>query len=87
MAFDFAEVIAALAPHAFFSNSPVNDSNFAVKGVRKGIAEVSEVYRFLGVEDKLQVRFPESKHDFPPEVRMEAYRFIDKILGVTPEME
>ncbi len=85
--FDFDEVIAALAPRAFFSNSPVNDSNFAVKGVRKGIAEVSEVYRFLGVEDNLQVRYPDSKHDFPPEVRMEAYRFIDKILGVTPEME
>ena len=80
--FDFDEVIAALAPRAFFSNSPVNDSNFNVKGVRKGIAEVSKVYDFLGVKDKLEVHYPNSEHDFPPEVRFEAYRFIDKILDV-----
>ncbi|MEO6001081.1 MAG: alpha/beta fold hydrolase [Chitinophagaceae bacterium] len=77
--FDLDEVIAAIAPRPFFSNSPLNDSNFSVEGVRKGIAEVSEVYRFLGVNDKLEVRYPESKHDFPPEVRFEAYRFIDKV--------
>lgn len=81
--FDFDEVIAALAPRAFFSNSPVNDSNFNVKGVRKVIAEVSEVYDFLGVKDKLKVRYPDSEHDFPPEVRFEAYRFIDKVLKIT----
>jgi len=81
--FDFDEVIAALAPRAFFSNSPVNDSNFNVKGVRKGIAEVSEVYDFLGVKDKLEVRYPNSEHDFPPEVRFEAYRFIDKVLKIS----
>lgn len=34
--FDFDEIIAALAPRAFFSNSPVNDANFNVEGVRKG---------------------------------------------------
>lgn len=76
--FDFKEVIAALAPRAFFSNSPVNDGNFAVAGVKKGIADVSEVYRFLGAENKLKVVYPECKHDFPLEVREEAYRFIDK---------
>lgn len=78
--FDFDEVIAALAPRAFFSNSPVNDSNFNVKGVRKGIAEVSEVYHFLGTKDQLEVRYPNCEHDFPEEVRFEAYRFIDKVL-------
>jgi pimeloyl-ACP methyl ester carboxylesterase len=82
--FDFDEVIAALAPRAFFSNSPLNDSNFDEKGVRKGIAAASEVYRFLEAEDNLQVRYPQAEHDFPPEVRLQAYRFIDKILGHTP---
>ncbi len=78
--FNFDEIIAALAPRAFFSNSPVNDSNFDLEGIKQGIASVSTVYRFLNVEDKLQVRYPDSGHDFPEEVRMEAYRFIDKIL-------
>jgi pimeloyl-ACP methyl ester carboxylesterase len=81
--FDFDEVIAALSPRSFFSNSPLNDSNFSVDGVKKGIAEIAEVYRFLGVKDKLEVRYPESKHDFPTEVRFEAYRFIDNVLGNT----
>ncbi len=82
--FDFDEVIAAIAPRAFFSNSPVNDSNFDVEGVRKGIAAASEVYKFFKASDELQVRYPDSGHDFPPEVRLEAYRFIDKILKHTP---
>lgn len=84
--FDFDEVIATLAPRAFFSNSPLNDSNFNVDGVRKGIAEVSEVYNFLKAKDKLEVRYPESTHDFPPEVRFESYRFIDKILNKKPSL-
>ena len=78
--FDFDEVIAAIAPRAFFSNSPLNDSNFSVAGVKKGIGEISEVYRFLKAKDKLEVRHPESQHDFPTKVRFEAYSFVDKIL-------
>jgi hypothetical protein len=78
--FDFDEVIAAIAPRAFFSNSPLKDANFNVEGVKKGIANVSKVYDFLHAQGNLQVRYPDSKHDFPPEVRLQAYRFIDKIL-------
>ena len=85
--FDFDEIIAALAPRAFFSNSPINDSNFDVEGVRKGIANASEVYGFLKATDKLQVRYPDSGHDFPPEVRLQAYRFIDKTLEHTPNAQ
>lgn len=83
--FDFDGVIAALAPRPFFSNSPENDSNFDVKGVRKGIQTASELYRSLGAEDNLQVRYPDAGHDFPTEVRMEAYSFIDKMLNHTPD--
>jgi hypothetical protein len=83
--FDFDEVIATLAPRAFFSNSPLKDSNFDVEGVRKGIISINMVYHFLNADDKIQVRYPDSGHDFPPEVRSEAYRFIDKILKHKPE--
>ena len=77
--FNFHEIIALIAPRGFFSNSPVNDSNFDVAGVKTGIEKAKEVYRFLQAEDRLQVRYPIAEHDFPPEIRMEAYRFIDKI--------
>jgi dienelactone hydrolase len=82
--FDFDEIIAALAPRAFFSNSPIEDNNFDVEGVRRGIASASGIYRFLGAEDKLQIRYPDAGHSFPTEVRLQAYQFIDKILVHTP---
>ena len=84
MPFDFHEVIAALAPRPFFSNSPVQDSNFDVAGVRQGIAAASQVYGLLKAPDKLQVRYPNAGHDFPQEVRAEAYRFLDKTLRHSP---
>jgi dipeptidyl aminopeptidase/acylaminoacyl peptidase len=60
MPFDFDEVIAAIAPRSFFSNSPLHDSDFNPEGVRTGIAEASKVYRFLGGGDKIQVLYPDS---------------------------
>jgi len=82
--FDFYEVVAALAPRAFFSNSPLRDDNFDVRGVRKAIAAAKPVYKLLGAENQLRVRYPDCEHDFPPQVRHEAYEFIDKVLGHTP---
>lgn len=82
--FDFDEIIASFAPRAFFSNSPLRDSNFDVEGVKVGMANAAEVYRFLDAEDKLQVRYPDAEHDWPVQTREEAYRFVDGILDHTP---
>lgn len=82
--FDFDEVIAALAPRPFLSLSPVNDANFDVEGVRKGIESAAKVYEFLGAADNLQVRYPDFAHEFPPAIRLEAYRFIDNVLEHSP---
>ena len=82
--FNFDTAIAAIAPRAFFSVSPLRDANFDYKGVEAGIAKVQPVYNSLGVPDKLQVRYPNAEHDFPVESRKEAYAFIDKILGHNP---
>jgi dienelactone hydrolase len=82
--FDFDEVISAIAPRAFFSNSPLKDRNYDVRGVRKGIEAASEVYHFLGAKAKLQVRYPDSGHGFSSESRTAAYNFIDKVLKHVP---
>ena len=79
--FDFYEVVAALAPRPFFSNSPLHDSNFSVEGVKKGVSEAAKIYKLLEVNEKLQVRYPDCKHDFPKEIRKEAYDFIDATLN------
>ncbi|HUY35521.1 MAG TPA: alpha/beta hydrolase [Pirellulales bacterium] len=81
--FDFYEVVASLAPRAFFSNSPLHDANFEVAGVKKAIAAAGEVYELFGATDELEVRYPDCEHDFPPEIRLEAYEFIDRALRKT----
>lgn len=78
--FDFYELVAALAPRPFFSNSPLHDSNFDVNGVKKAIPVAAEVYKLLGAADNLQVRYPDCDHDFPKALREEAYEFIDRQL-------
>jgi len=82
--FDFYEVVAALAPRAFFSVSPERDSNFAVAGVRKAEPIAREVFRLLGAPDNLQVRYPNCEHDFPDEMRRAAYAFADKVFKYHP---
>lgn len=84
MPFDFYELIAALAPRAFFTCSPVRDDNFAVDGVKKAMPVVREVYELFGATDRLQARYPACGHDFPPDVREESYRFLDKVLQHQP---
>ena len=79
--FDFYEVVAALAPRAFFSNSPLRDSNFDYRGVQKAIPEAAKIYQLFDAADMLQVRYPDCEHDFPPDIREEAYQFIDRIFG------
>lgn len=78
--FDFAEIVAALAPRPFFSNSPLGDGNFAASGVKKAEAEAGKVYRLYGAGDHLVVKYPDAGHDFPPDVREEAYRWFDRFL-------
>lgn len=81
---NYHEMIALLAPRGFFSNSPLNDSNFDVKGVIKGVSMAQDVFRFLKAEDMLQVRYPEAEHDFPTQIRREAYHFIDRMMNFVP---
>ncbi len=82
--FNFNDIISAIAPRAFFSVSPLRDSNFDVNGVRVGIALAEKTYKGLGVPEMLQVRYPDATHDFPVDNRKEVYAFLDKILGHTP---
>jgi acetyl esterase/lipase len=78
--FDFYEVVAALAPRGFFSVSPEHDANFAVAGVRKAENEARKIFQLLGAGDRLQVRYPDCSHDFPDDMRKEAYAFVDQML-------
>jgi dienelactone hydrolase len=79
--FDFPELIAALAPRAFFTNSPLHDTNFEVDGVRVCIASARPVYELLGVPDRLVAVHPDAQHSFPKPQRLQAYEFLDHVLA------
>lgn len=76
MPFDFPELIAALAPRAFFTSSPLHDFNFPVEGVYVCLEAARPVFDLLGVGDRLAAVHPDCAHDFPPEARERAYAFL-----------
>jgi pimeloyl-ACP methyl ester carboxylesterase len=80
MPFNFDEMIATFAPRYFFSNSPVNDSNFNTDGVKKGEKSARKVFEQLEIGDRFEVHYPDAAHDFPVAVRQKAYQRMDQVL-------
>jgi dienelactone hydrolase len=81
--FDFPELIAALAPRAFFTCSPLRDANFDVTGVRVCMTAARPVYELLGVADRLIAVYPDADHSFFRQEREKAYAFFDQFLTKT----
>jgi predicted dienelactone hydrolase len=80
--FDFPDIFAAIAPRAVFSNSPLHDENFDVAGVKQVEPDLQKLFG-----DKLKIEYPDCAHDFPPEIRRQAYQFIDRELSFKPARE
>lgn len=78
--FDFYELIAALAPRRVFVNAPLRDSNFKWQSVDKIVGAAAAIYQLEGASQNLTVVHPDCEHDFPPDVRTQAYEAMDKIL-------
>lgn len=73
---DFMDILGAIAPRALFINAPLHDDNFEVSGVDDSVRPVEKRFR----RNDLVVLHPDCAHDFPPEVREQAYRFLDRHL-------
>jgi len=78
--FDFPEVVAALAPRAFLASAPLRDHNFDLDGAKDCVKAALPVYELLGAKDKLKGYYPDCDHNFPDEVRAEAYGWLDRWL-------
>lgn len=78
--FDFYEIVAALAPRAFFTNSPLHDGNFDAAGVKKIEERVKPIYELYAKGDGAKFVYPDSAHDFPDEIRKQAYQWLDRRL-------
>jgi pimeloyl-ACP methyl ester carboxylesterase len=80
MPFDFAEVLAAIAPRAVFVNAPLHDDNFDIGGVKECLAAAGPIFKLLGHADHLQAVHPDGSHDFSGAEREQAYQFLNSIL-------
>jgi pimeloyl-ACP methyl ester carboxylesterase len=78
--FDFYEILAGLAPRGCYSNSPINDSNFEVAGVRKAFQKAESVFELYAAESRLKLATPDALHDFPEAQRHEAYGWLKQQL-------
>ena len=84
MPFEFAEVLASIAPRAIRVVAPRNDDNFDHQGVLESVAAAREVFAFLDAGDRLEIDSPEAAHDFPAEARTRAYAWLDAALKARP---
>ena len=75
--FDFHEVLAAIAPRSIFVNAPQHDDNFDVGGVRKVVAEAVRAFAVTGAPERLVAVYPDCGHDFPDDIRRQAYDWLD----------
>ncbi len=82
MPFDFSDVLALIAPRPVFINAPVFDANFDWSGVDDSVRSAQAIYsRVFHVRHKLRVVHPASAHDFPADVRAQAYSFLTRALA------
>ena len=80
MPFDFPEVLAAIAPRPLFVNAPLHDENFAVAGVRKCEAALRPLLELFGKSTSTRFAYPDAQHDFPDDIRAEAYAWLKDAL-------
>jgi len=79
--FDFPDILVALAPRPLFINAPLRDSNFEVSGVRDCVDAAKTIYeKIFRADNRLVAVYPDAGHDFPAEIRNQAYRFLDRSL-------
>jgi dienelactone hydrolase len=77
--FDFSDVLIALAPRPVFINAPLHDTNFEMTGVDDCVKAAEPVYGKVFAEaERLVVVHPDAGHSFPPEVRRQAYTFLER---------
>ncbi len=78
--FDFHEMIGALAPRPVLIIAPKRDSNFRADSVDRIAKAAQAVYQLHRKPEALRVLHPDCPHDFPPDMKQEAYKLFDAVL-------
>jgi dienelactone hydrolase len=79
--FDHQEVVALIAPRAFFHYSPDQDYAFPnVDDISQAAKQVRTVYGFYGAAGSFESLWGQGEHEFPDPAREKAYVFLDRQL-------
>lgn len=78
--FDFHEMIGSIAPRHMLMIAPTMDGNFRADSVDRIAKSAAEIFKLHGCPDHLRLLHPECQHDFPPEMRQEAFKMFDAVL-------
>jgi len=78
---DMHEVMALCAPRPLFNHSARKDHIFPdFWAVDAPLRQVARLYRALGAQGRFERVFGDGDHDFPPDVRLKAYLWLDRWL-------
>lgn len=80
--FDFAEVVACLAPRPLLVIAATEDKDFDVTGVREVVKSARIVYELLDQPSHLVGEFTEGPHDFPDAMRQRPISFSTSICAM-----
>lgn len=75
MPFDFSDVLAQIAPRPVFVNAPLRDANFDSSGVDEAV--------LASRHPAITLLHPNVEHDFPTEVRQQAWAWLKQKLAST----
>jgi hypothetical protein len=80
--FDFAEVLASLAPRAVCVIAPQHDPVMDAQGARQAVAAASAVYQFKRAADALKLVTPDNDGaDFPADARADVTAWLEQRLS------
>jgi len=81
MPFDFPESLASLPPRPVLVSAPLRGDNFDCDGAKRCVDVARKACETRGYDLSCVVGIhPDRGHDFPPEARHEAYRFLENRL-------
>lgn len=83
--FDFPDILACQSGGWVWVNAPLGDGNFRWRSVARVVRAAWPAFARLDGGHRLQVRYPDTGHRFPPALRAEAYRFLETALGTSSE--
>ncbi len=86
--FDWHEIVACIAPRAYFNYATLNDQIFPnTENLSTVYVQLGDVYELYGARDRFNGVLVTGVHSIPPDSRQMAYHWLDKQLDFHPAHE